>query len=294
MRPVFLSYAYPPYEAPRAVQVERLVRHLPGPVDVLCGEVERISGPPGAVARAPNVTRVPWGARARALRHLHARVLRGRLDVPDRYRPWAADAVRELRRRTWSAGDVLVSFGQPWSDHIAALRFVRRADVPWVAHFSDPWTQNPLRSLPRALRPADRRLERAVLERADHVVFTNEETLELGLAACPPAWRGKATCADARVRARRAPRLRAGTRLAGRGALPRRALRSALVGGAHRRPLAPRPRAGRRAGGRVCRASGPDGDRARPGPASARSRRAASRRRLPDLARPDGDPPTCC
>jgi hypothetical protein len=194
---VLLSYAYPPFEAPRAVQVERLARHLDGPVEVVCGEVERISGPASsrpAEAYAPHVsvTRVQWGRRARALRDAHARLLRGRLDVPDRYRPWAADAAAMLRARPWRDGDVLVSFGQPWSDHVAALRAVRRVDVPWVAHFSDPWVLNPLREVPASLRPFDRRLERAVLRRADRVVFTNDETRELVMAAHPQAWRAKA------------------------------------------------------------------------------------------------------
>jgi glycosyltransferase involved in cell wall biosynthesis len=188
---VFLSYAYPPFEAPRAVQVERLARHLPGEVHVFCGEVERVSGPAPAHG-SDGVTRVTWGRRASVRRALHARVLRGRLDVPDRYRPWAADAVRALRGRTWREGDVLVSFGQPWSDHLAALRFTRRAGVPWVAHFSDPWVKNPLRTLRPELRAIDRRQERAVVQRADLVVFTNHETLDLVMAAYPAPWREKA------------------------------------------------------------------------------------------------------
>jgi hypothetical protein len=189
---VFLSYAYPPFEAPRAVQVERLARYLPGPVEVLCGEVERISGPVSSGLAAERVTRVEWGGRARAWRALHTRLLRGRLDVPDRYRPWAADAVRALRRRSWHEGDVLVSFGQPWSDHLAALRFVRRARVPWVAHFSDPWAKNPLATVRPALQPLVWHLERAVVRRADRLVFTNGDTLELVMEAHPAALRAKA------------------------------------------------------------------------------------------------------
>jgi hypothetical protein len=165
---------------------------------VICGEVERISGPAsdavvnGGVAGSPRVTQVTWSRRARALRAINAQLLRGRLDLPDRYRPWVADATRALLARRWEVGDVLVSFGQPWSDHVAALRVFREANVPWVAHFSDPWTRNPLSHVPAAVRPFHGRLERAVLASADRVVFTNHETLELVMEPYPPAWRERA------------------------------------------------------------------------------------------------------
>jgi hypothetical protein len=192
---VLLSYAYPPFEAPRAVQVDRLARHLPPPVEVICGEVERISGlaseavAGGGRPGSPRVRRVAWSLRARVRREINARLLRGRLDVPDRYRPWVRDATRVLLARRWLATDVLCSFGQPWSDHVAALHVARKRNVPWVAHFSDPWIRNPLSDVPTALLPLHRRLERAVLASADGVVFTNHETLELVMEPYPPAWR---------------------------------------------------------------------------------------------------------
>jgi hypothetical protein len=179
------------------VQVERLARHLPGPVEVLCGEVERISAtPPMAQSRpaydSPRVVQVPWGRAARLRRTVHARVFRGRLDVPDRYRPWASDAGHMLRNRVWRPEDVLVTFGQPWSDHLAGLATARRTHVPWIAHFSDPWVRNPLGSVHRAVRRLNAHLERTVVATADRVVFTNDDALELVMAPYPASWRAKA------------------------------------------------------------------------------------------------------
>jgi len=170
-RTVYLSYVFPPDAAPRAVQVARLVRHSALPdLHVVCA-TEGAGG--------ERVHTVPWGPLARARRAVRWRTIRSRLLAPDAFRPWAADAARAaaaLRPR------VLVTFGQPMSDHLAGLRLRRRrADLRWIAHFSDPWSANPFRDEDAVARWTNRRLERAVLERADALVFTSAETVDLVL-----------------------------------------------------------------------------------------------------------------
>lgn len=179
---VYLSYVYPPDTAPRAIQVARLVRHSALPdVHVVCAT---------AGARGERIHTVPWGAVARARRTLRWRTIRSRLMAPDAFRPWARDAAgatAALHPRT------LVTFGQPMSDHLVGLRMRRRrAELRWIAHFSDPWSANPFRDEDAVARWTNRRLERAVLERADALVFTSEETVELVLDGSPDRLRAKA------------------------------------------------------------------------------------------------------
>ena len=189
---VALSYAYPPLRYPRSIQVARLVEHLPD-VHVVCA---RESGDPGdatlaaAYSHADRVTAVPWSRRATVAQKLHDRALRGRLLVPDRFRPWVRDAVRATRPLLGDA-DVLVTFGQPMSDHVAGLR-LKRGGLRWVAHFSDPWVDSSFRHAGRLTRALNLRAERAVVENADAVVFTSDETVDLVMAKYPAEWRGKA------------------------------------------------------------------------------------------------------
>jgi glycosyltransferase involved in cell wall biosynthesis len=100
--------------------------------------------------------------------------------LPDSERPWADRLAKTaLTHRLVAQGDVLVTFGQPMSDHLAGLAIKRALDIPWIAHFSDPWSDNPYLSrnpvVPRRLRA----MERRVVDAADRLLFTSQETVDL-------------------------------------------------------------------------------------------------------------------
>jgi len=102
----------------------------------------------------------------------------------------AADAaLRRIRRHDIS---VLISFGQPWASHMAALAVKRhRPGIQWVAHFSDPWTDNPYLRLSDEAFEAARADERAIVEAADALVFVTQQTADLVMAKYPEDWRSK-------------------------------------------------------------------------------------------------------
>jgi hypothetical protein len=182
-RTVFLTYVFPPDESPRAVQIGRLVRHSGlDDLHVVCA----IDGAAGA-----GVHVVPWGQLARLRRDVRWRTIRSRLMAPDAFRPWvrdAAHAAARLRPR------VLVTFGQPMSDHLAGLRLTRgRGRTRWIAHLSDPWVDNPFRREDAIGRAVNRRLEARVVRGADRLVFTSQATVDLVMAKYPPPLRAKAS-----------------------------------------------------------------------------------------------------
>ena len=179
-RVVFLTYGYPPDESPRAVQIGRLVEHS------ALSDLHVVCATDGAAHE--RVHRVPWGAVANLRHRLRWRTVRSRLMVPDAFRPWARDAARAARD---IEPEVLVTFGQPMSDHLAGLALKRRTSVCWIAHFSDPWADNPFRTDGRVARAVNRRLERRVVRRADRLVFTSAPTVDLVMAKYPRALRPK-------------------------------------------------------------------------------------------------------
>lgn len=182
MKAVLLSHFFPPMAAPRAVQVERLVRHSRLPMRVICA-AEGAAPPRAGVDLSILPYRAPhWWHIAKQL-----------LPSPDPYRSWAMRAAQQvIVQDLLSNNDVLVTFGQPMSDHLAGLRLKRQTNVQWIAHFSDPWSDSPYLLPIPFTRSRLVRMERAVIEAADRVLFTSRETLDLVMNKYPGTFRLKA------------------------------------------------------------------------------------------------------
>jgi glycosyltransferase involved in cell wall biosynthesis len=113
--------------------------------------------------------------------------------LPDEKWVWIGAAARAARRIAAERRfDVLVSFAQPFSDHLIGLRVRRATGLPWVAHFSDPWIDNPYLKGASWQRRLWQRLEGDVVRDADALVFVNSQTAERVMRKYPDAWRRKA------------------------------------------------------------------------------------------------------
>jgi hypothetical protein len=109
--------------------------------------------------------------------------------IPDAQRTWVLGAVPRVRfweERQGFKPDVLMTFGMPMSDHLFGLAY---PGVPWIAHFSDPWTDSPFKA---HIGPMERQMEAEVFAKADALVFTSQETLELVMAKYGEAYLAKA------------------------------------------------------------------------------------------------------
>jgi glycosyltransferase involved in cell wall biosynthesis len=100
----------------------------------------------------------------------------------------AAAVARAVIRQNDSR--VLVTFAQPWRDHLVGLELAGR--LPWVAHFSDPWVDNIYDAgQPEEIKAEERRREAQVVEKADIIVFTNRYVADLVMSKYPEARRSK-------------------------------------------------------------------------------------------------------
>jgi hypothetical protein len=197
-----VSFFYPPFAYPRSVQVARLLRHTDASTVLVCADEEGgrqdPTLEPGAEDFLAECLRVPF--RVRNWRRQISRVA-SRFElplwnrVPDQYRNWKPQAIRSIEdflRRTRYKPDVLVTFGQPMSDHLIGLELRRRYGWPWAAHFSDPWVDNPFGRFDSLTKRFNAALERKVMETASMLIFTSQETLELIMRKYAPEHRSKA------------------------------------------------------------------------------------------------------
>jgi hypothetical protein len=200
-RALMISYCFPPLKYPRSIQISRVLRYLEQPFTMITAapgsdplsEVDPTIPWPGAVHPDSRIQLLPSSpSTRRALGALQKYRLMWLLQ-PDPYRFWAMGAAQAIEDLGLPAKhDVLLSFGQPMSDHLAALRLKRRTGMPWIAHFSDPWKRNSFRAnqLSRVLDPS---YEKKVLEAADHLIFTSEETRILVLDGYPRGYAAKSS-----------------------------------------------------------------------------------------------------
>jgi glycosyltransferase involved in cell wall biosynthesis len=184
-----ISWAMPPYNFPRAIQVSRTLKHLNSlgwQITVICADLPDSLGGlfkdhvlAGLYDSSYRIARIKLSGPQRRIGSLLQRFYRSRAnDIESQWVERAVPAARQLLGR--DAFSAIVSFAQPWTDHLIGLRLRDCTDVPWVAHFSDPWVDSPYYQSMDAttLREwADQ--ERCVVEQADGLVFTTSRTAKL-------------------------------------------------------------------------------------------------------------------
>jgi hypothetical protein len=188
---------------PRATQVARTLGQLASQgwhSTVVCLDPRR-GGPhwrDGADAGLPIFPRGVDAVRVRSPEEWTAvralwRVLPALRDRPDSKWVWIGRAARAATQAAATTSfDGLVTFGQPWSDHLVGLRVHRATKLPWVAHFSDPWADSPYIGSSPAQRRDARRLEEDVVREAGGLVFVTTQMADLVMKKYPEEWRGKA------------------------------------------------------------------------------------------------------
>ena len=202
LRLLAVSYSYPPQTEPRAIQVSRLLKHLKASTVLVCEGDRSADDTPltdleDDASFVTEVFRVPMPNPSwrRLLNAVAARVyLPVWSRTPDHLGAWKRPVIETIERLIGAQHyrpDVLVTFAFPLIDNLIGLELKRRLQIPWLAHFSDPWVDSPFRTDDRLTKALNARLEHRVIEDADRIVFTSPETAELVLRKYPRALRSK-------------------------------------------------------------------------------------------------------
>ncbi|WP_208992980.1 hypothetical protein, partial [Roseibium sp. TrichSKD4] len=188
-RILVVTWTMPPLVFPRSVQISRLLKGLAGlgwEIDVLTVHPEDVQGTSdpsfAALYEAYYTTHYVRIGEDVVTTPLAQRIKR-RLNPPANYSEYnflrrGFDKVLQLARKNeYSA---LVTFAQPWVDHMLGLS-VKKAlpQLPWLAHFSDPWADNPFDTGNEAAHFTALRDEASVIHAADAVAFVSQETSNL-------------------------------------------------------------------------------------------------------------------
>ncbi len=195
-----VSYVLPPYLYPQAIQIGRLLYHLEANIGVVSGTVRThavgLDCYPDFNQKLAFRLTVPHKTRLSGLaERLATYLLPFYARCPDEFRGWIPKAEKKILDLLPDTGlnpKVLISFGEPMSDHLLGLRLKKQLRLPWIAHFSDPWADSPFRRYYVLSNLINKRMEADVIHQADRVVFTSQETLELVMRKYPNEYERKA------------------------------------------------------------------------------------------------------
>jgi hypothetical protein len=119
----------------------------------------------------------------RLLKAALRRTVPAAVEAPDENRLWTLTGVSAGMQLCREARpDIIYSRAKSFVSHLVAMRVARRMDLPWVAHFSDPWVDNPFRNWSAAIHQANCELEREVVASATALVFVCDRSRDLVMA----------------------------------------------------------------------------------------------------------------
>jgi hypothetical protein len=183
-RILLLSYAFPPMGVPEAFLSAKRLGNIPGvDVDVVCLEPGRDirsdkSLDEYVTKRFRSIERLPIPLLLRTLAGGSTSVI---VQTPGFYDVLnlciRSNAIKLLQRTHY---DALVTWSQWHPIHLVGLALKKRfTKLAWVAHFSDPWVDNPFANYDPIRRKYNRRLEHKVYGSADVLSLTSRESVDL-------------------------------------------------------------------------------------------------------------------
>ena len=109
------------------------------------------------------------------------------IGMPDDKYAWRIAGKKDLKKLLEKESfDCMASFGLKWSSHLLAKEVKKFSGLPWLAHFSDPWVDNPYVKKIWPVSAVNRAQERSVAECADKLCFTTEASQKLVLSKYSP------------------------------------------------------------------------------------------------------------
>ena len=193
-----ICYYAPPKLTPQSIQIGRQLYHMDAQVTLLHGNDPEFKDDydqyPDFFQRIKSLCVLSPGTFFKGLAHRFARRLLPLYGTcPDFLAPWRRRAlVVAAQHIKQDRPDAIVSFGVPMSDHLLALELKRRTGLPWLAHFSDPWANNPFHLSSALVRKVNALMEHQVIDAADRVLFTSVRTRDMVMSKYPEAWGSKA------------------------------------------------------------------------------------------------------
>lgn len=191
---LFVSYTFPPLLAPGSFHCLRAVRHLPkyGWNPIVVTVDEKYSSFPkdfDLLNTLPKDLKIfsTKTVEYRLLLKIINRTLPWLLAVPDQQIGWYPFAMAQSKRLLKEFKiDLIYTRANPFTCHMVGLALKKQTNLPWVTHFSDPWTDSQyFKKYNKLQHNINKSLEQQTVALADAIVFTNEQAKDLVMHKYP-------------------------------------------------------------------------------------------------------------
>lgn len=180
---LFLTYYYPPQKYPRSIQISHLEKSLKNHFNIKIITSIPKNNNDETLMEFTSLDNVIYTEKSSFTDFIET--CRGdkikKIILPDYAYLWHFDLFHKSIDVIESfKPDIIITFGQPMSSHIAGLKLKKKyPKLKWVAHFSDPWTDNMFNDYNFFTRSINSYYEKNVFLYADNLVFTSTETINL-------------------------------------------------------------------------------------------------------------------
>lgn len=183
MNILFLTYHFPPQQCPRSVQIAHLNTYLKQAlsVHVLTAKVEKNSDP--SLLKISNLDNIFYAEKSKLTHFIEQSrgyKVKSAL-LPDLYFFWVFDFYKAAQKMiNDNQIELIVTFGQPMSTHVVGLKLKKKfKHLKWIAHFSDPWVDNPYNKHNFFVKSLNNYFQNQVFKKANKLLFTSPETIAL-------------------------------------------------------------------------------------------------------------------
>jgi len=147
---LFIAYFFPPLSGSGVPRSLKFARYLPEfgwlPIVISADEKIRYMKDYGLLGEIPEAVKVHRVGHRRGMSE-EMRSVRARLklafDFPDRYKYWCRPAYKKAKAIIQKEKiDLILSTSGPYTSHFIAMKLKKEFNIPWVADFRDPWSEN--------------------------------------------------------------------------------------------------------------------------------------------------------
>ena len=178
---LLISYLFPPVQSAESIMALNSVKYLSNfgwDAVVVCAEKSKTD--PTDLSTFFDIPNNISVYRTYSMENIIFKIFQRIGIIPDikvGWIPFALKKSREILKKRKI--EVIISRSAPITSHLVALKLKSLTKLPWIACFSDPWTQNPYWSHYIKIKKFDENLEKKILSIADRIITITQPAKEL-------------------------------------------------------------------------------------------------------------------